>query len=69
MNNSKYVIIEGKAIVFSSLIKHSDMVGYREVAQGAGLVRFKTEIDDDGYQEIVAEAYGRSESLGLNLVN
>jgi hypothetical protein len=65
MYNAKYVIVEGRAIVFSAAIQHKDMVGYNEVAQGAGFVTFEAQKDSYGDVIIVAKAYGRSDSLGV----
>jgi hypothetical protein len=66
MYNAKYVIVDGCAIVFSAAIKHSDMVGYSEKAQGAGFVRFESKLDPTyGDTLIFAKAYGRSESLDV----
>jgi len=45
MNEVKYVIVGGSAIVFSAAIQHKDMVGYNEKCEGAGFVRFDTETD------------------------
>jgi hypothetical protein len=66
MYNAKYVIVDGRAIVFSASIKHKDMVGHNEKAQGAGFVTFATEIDTYGETVIVAKAYGKSESLNVD---
>ena len=66
MYQAKYVIVDGSAIVFSAAIKHSDMVGYNEKAQGAGFVTFSVKTDSFGDQIIAANAYGRSESLGVD---
>jgi hypothetical protein len=65
MYNAKYVIVDGSAIVFSAAIQHKDMVGYNEVAQGAGFVTFETAKDSFGDTIIVAKAYGKSDSLGV----
>ena len=66
MYNAKYVIIDGSAIVFSAAIKHSDMVRHSQTAQGAGFVRFESKLDPTyGDVLIIAKAYGRSESLGV----
>lgn len=65
MYNAKYVIVDGSAIVFSAAIQHKDMVGYNEKAQGAGFVTFEAQKDSFGDTIIVAKAYGRSESLGV----
>ena len=66
MLETKYVIVDGKAIVFSAAITHSDMVGYNEKCDGAGFVKFysqKNEYDED---IIVAQCYGRSVSLDVD---
>jgi hypothetical protein len=65
MYNAKYVIVDGSAIVFSAAIQHKDMVGYNEKAQGAGFVTFSTKLDSYGDSIVVANAYGKSESLGI----
>ena len=66
MNEVKYVIVNGCAIVFSAAIQHKDMVGYNEKCEGAGFVRFDTETDPIyGDTIIVAKCYGRSVSLGI----
>ena len=66
MFNAKYVIVDGSAIVFSAAIKHSEMVGYNEKAQGAGFVTFSTKVDSWGETIVVAQAYGKSDSLGVS---
>ena len=66
MNEVKYVIVNGCAIVFSAAIQHKDMVGYNEKCEGAGFVRFDTETDPIyGDTIIVAKCYGKSVSLGI----
>ena len=65
MNNTKYVIVEGSAIVFSEAIQHKDMVGYNKKCQGAGFVDFNCEVDEDGYTIMVAKCYGMSISLDI----
>ena len=66
MNEVKYVIVGGSAIVFSAAIQHKDMVGYNEKCEGAGFVRFDTETDPIyGDTIIVAKCYGKSVSLGI----
>jgi hypothetical protein len=66
MNEVKYVIVNGCAIVFSAAIQHKDMVGYNEKCEGAGFVRFDTETDPTyGDTIIVAKCYGKSVSLGI----
>jgi hypothetical protein len=65
MLETKYVIVDGSAIVFSAAITHSDMVKYGKVAEGAGFVRFyygKDEWDED---RVIAKCYGDSFSLGV----
>jgi hypothetical protein len=59
---AKYIIIDGKAVVFSSLITHSSMAPYGSNIQGAGFVSFNT--DDTG--DITVSTYGRSESLDVD---
>jgi hypothetical protein len=66
MLETKYVIVNGCAIVFSAAIQHKDMVGYNEKCEGAGFVRFDTETDPTyGDTIIVAKCYGKSVSLGI----
>ena len=66
MIETKYVIIDGSAIVFSGAIQHKDMVGYGEIASGAGFVRFAAGVDVNGEVErLVAKTYGESISLGI----
>ena len=66
MNEVKYVIVNGCAIVFSAAIQHKDMVGYNEKCEGAGFVRFDTETDPIyGDTIVVAKCYGKSVSLGI----
>ena len=66
MIETKYVIIDGSAIVFSGAIQHKDMVGYNEKCEGAGFVRFAAEVDVNGEVErLVAKTYGKSISLGI----
>ena len=65
MYNAKYVIIDGRAIIFSAAIQHKDMVGYNEKASGAGFVTFGLKVDSYGDTIIVANAYGESISLGI----
>ena len=60
--NAKYIIFDGKSVVFSSLITHSSMVPYGANVQGAGFVSFNT--DDTG--DITVSTYGRSESLDVD---
>lgn len=40
MIETKYVIVDGCAIVFSAAITHSEMVEYGKKAEGAGFVKF-----------------------------
>lgn len=65
MLETKYVIVDGCAIVFSAAIQHKDMVGFNEKATGAGFVRFYAEKDEWGEDVIVAKCYGKSISLGI----
>jgi hypothetical protein len=65
MYPAKYVIVEGRAIIFSAAIQHKDMVGYNRKCDGAGFVDFLTKTDSYGDQIIVANAYGESISLGI----
>lgn len=62
LSAAKYVIVDGCAIIFSAAIQHKDMVGHNELPTGAGFVRFHY---DESKQEIVAQAYGKSISLGI----
>lgn len=66
MNETKYVIVDGRAIVFSAAITHSNMVGYNEKCDGAGFVRFVCEKDEYGDDVIKAQCYGRSVSLDID---
>jgi hypothetical protein len=65
---TKYVIVDGSAIVFSGAIKHSDMVGYGKKADGAGFVIIRTEFPPkyDDENVVVAKVYGRSDSLDVD---
>ena len=65
MYPAKYVIIDGSAIVFSPTIANSEMVRYGREADGAGFVRFDTQVDQYGETIIVAKTWGRSESLDV----
>jgi hypothetical protein len=66
MIETKYVIIDGSAIVFSGAIQHKDMVGYNEKCEGAGFVIFAAEVDVNGEVErLIAKTYGKSISLGI----
>lgn len=66
MIETKYVIVDGSAIVFSAAITHSTMVKYGQKCSGAGFVRFVSEKDEDGYDVIKAHCYGRSISLDVD---
>ena len=63
MFRTKYVIVNGSAIVFSAAIQHKDMVGYNEKCEGAGFVNFHYKEGDDDH--IYAKCYGKSISLGI----
>ena len=66
MQEVKYVIVGGSAIVFSAAIQHKDMVGYNEKCDGAGFVSFRSDFDPIyGDPIVVAECYGKSVSLGI----
>ncbi len=65
MSPAKYVIVDGCAIIFSAAIQHRDMVSSNKKAEGAGFVRFSTEVDEYGETIIKADAYGKSISLGV----
>jgi len=65
MNKTKYVIVEGSAIVFSTAIQHKDMVGRNQKCQGAGFVDFNYEVDEDGNNIMVSKCYGMSISLDI----
>ena len=65
MNKTKYVIIEGSAIVFSAAIQHKDMVGRNQKCESAGFVNFNCEVNKDGYTIMVAKCYGMSISLDI----
>ena len=62
---TKYVIVDGKAIVFSAAITHSDMVRYNQKCTGAGFVNFVCEKDEYGDTIVRAKCYGESVSLGI----
>lgn len=62
LSAAKYVIVDGCAIIFSAAIQHKDMVGYNEKPTGAGFVRFYY---DESKEQIIANAYGKSISLGI----
>lgn len=66
MIETKYVIVDGSAIVFSAAITHSDMVKYGQKCSGAGFVRFFSEKDEYGDDVIKAQCYGRSVSLDID---
>jgi hypothetical protein len=64
---AKYVIVNGRAIVFSAAIVHKTMVKPFETAEGAGFVRFFAKVDVNGEVESVeAHAFGKSESLEVS---
>ena len=65
MQEVKYVIVDGCAIVFSAEITHSDMVSNGKQAEGAGFVRFYAEKNVYGEDLITAKCYGSSFSLGV----
>lgn len=65
MNNVKYVIVNGSAIVFSAAIQHKDMVGYNEKCEGAGFVQFVPFKNEWGEERVKASCYGKSISLGI----
>jgi hypothetical protein len=62
LSAAKYVIVDGCAIIFSAAIQHKDMVGHNKMATGAGFVRFYY---DESKEQIVAQASGKSISLGI----
>ena len=65
MYNAKYVITDGRAIVFSAAIQHKEMVGHNEKCEGAGFVTFGATSDQYGDLIIAAKCYGRSDSLNI----
>ena len=65
MLETKYVIVDGCAIVFSAAIAHSDMVRNGKKAEGAGFVRFYINKDEYDEDVVIAKCYGRSISLGI----
>lgn len=65
MNEVKYVIVNGCAIVFSGAIQHKEMVGYNEKCDAAGFVTFRSKVDEWGETIITAHCYGKSVSLGI----
>jgi hypothetical protein len=66
MYTSKYIIYDGSAIVFSPALSHSEIVPKKEKITSAGFVSFKIKIDSFGQAIVVAEAYGRSDSLDID---
>ena len=65
MFKTKYVIVDGNAIVFSAAIQHKSIVGYGQKVDGAGFVKFIAVKNQWGENEVVAECYGESISLGI----
>lgn len=65
MLDTKYVIVDGCAIVFSAAITHSDMVKYGKRAEGAGFVSFYPRQNKWGEDVVIATCYGESISLGV----
>lgn len=65
MIETKYVIIDGCAIVFSAAIAHSDMVRHHQKVEGAGFVRFYSSKNQWGEDVISAKCYGGSITLGV----
>lgn len=61
----KYVIIDGKAIIFSDRFQHSDMVGFGQTVEGAGFVFFRSTINEYGEPRVEAITGGMSVSLGV----
>jgi hypothetical protein len=65
MMDVKYIVADGRAIVFSAAIQHSDMArGFGEV-EGAGFVTFRTKEDEYGETIVTSHCYGESISLGI----
>lgn len=65
MIETKYVIIDGCAIVFSAAVAHSDMVRHHQKVEGAGFVRFYSSKNQWGEDVISAKCYGKSISLSI----
>jgi hypothetical protein len=65
MNNVKYVIVDGCAIVFPASIEHKSMVGYGERCDGAGFVSFYVKENEYGEDVIRARCTGESYSLKI----
>jgi hypothetical protein len=64
----KYIIVNAgfgteAPILFSELLKHSEVAGNRQVIS-AGFVQINAE-EKDGEQVLVATCYGESTSLGI----
>jgi len=66
MYTSKYIIYDGSAIIFSPALSHNEVVRDNEKITSAGFVSFKIKIDSFGQVIVVAEAYGRSDSLKID---
>lgn len=65
MFDVKYIIADGRAIVFSSAIQHSDMARGFNFVEGAGFVTFRSEKDEYGETITKANCYGKSISLNI----
>jgi len=65
MFDVKYIIADGRAIVFSSAIQHSDMARGFNFVEGAGFVTFGSKQDEYGETIITAHCYGESISLDI----
>jgi hypothetical protein len=65
MLKTKYVIVEGSAIVFSAALTHKNMVGYNKRCDGAGFVQFTPYVNEWGEERVKATCYGESISLGI----
>jgi hypothetical protein len=65
MMDVKYIIADGRAIVFSAAIQHSDMARGFNSVEGAGFVTFGSKQDEYGETIITAHCYGKSISLDI----
>lgn len=66
MRDVKYIIVDGKAIVFCDALTHKDVARFTgRPVESAGFVRFGVEKDVWGGDAPVAHTYGRSESLDI----
>jgi hypothetical protein len=65
MMTAKYIIADGRAIVFSPAIQHLEMArGFNKI-DGAGFVSFGTKEDEYGETIVTSYCYGKSVSLDI----